>query len=66
MQPNPGHCPREIQGKRIRGVLRNGMRFGFEPVSAASPAGWPASGQGACRWTLTDHPFDIAEYEVVR
>ena len=28
--------PADAKGKRIRGVLRNGMRFGFEPVVAGA------------------------------
>lgn len=65
MKPNPGHCPPEAAGKRVRGVLRNGHRFGFEPVSPDAKAGWPATGRGECRWSLTDDPFDIAEWELL-
>ena len=30
-----------------------------------SEQAWPADGKGGCRWTLTGHPYDIAEYQVV-
>lgn len=56
MRTNPGHCPREAAGKRVRVVLRNGMR----PAES-----WAADGKTGCRWTLEGHPFDIAEYEVI-
>lgn len=57
--------PADAKGKRIRGVLANGMRFGFEPVATGAPAGWPADGPTGCRWSLDGHPFDIAEFEVI-
>lgn len=59
MQRSPGYCPSIARGKRVRGILANGAPFG-------SPAGWPADGKAACRWTRTGHPFDIEQYEVVQ
>lgn len=55
MKRNCGHLPAEAEGKRVRGTLRNGDAF----------TGWPADGRGACRWSLTGCPFDIAFYEVM-
>lgn len=66
VRENHGTMPADAAGKRIRGVLRNGMRFGFEPIANAVPDGWAADGKLGCRWTLTGHPFDIAEFEVIR
>ena len=58
MRPNTGTMPREAKGKRIRGVLRNGYRFGFNEV-----ASWPAD---TTRWSIDPpHPFDIVEWEIV-
>ena len=56
MRPNPGHLPRDAEGKSVRVVLANGHR-------SATP--WPADGRHACRWTRTGHPFDIELYEVI-
>jgi len=55
-RPNPGHCPRDAQGKRIRVILANGR---------PAKGDWAADGKTGCRWTKTGSPFDIAEYEVV-
>lgn len=55
MRPNPGHCPDEAIGRRVRVALRNGSR----PADA-----WAADGRGGCRWSLTGSPFDVVEYEV--
>lgn len=65
MRENKGFCPAEAKGKRIRGVLRNGMPFGFEPVANAVPDGWAADGKLGCDWRLTGHAFDIVQFEVV-
>lgn len=62
MRENLGTMPRDARGKRIRGVLRNGMRFGFEPVANAVPDGWPAE---TTDWRLTGSDFDVAEFEVI-
>jgi len=56
MKRNPGHCPREAQGKRIRVILANGRH---------AKGDWAADGKTGCRWTKTGSAFDIAEYEVV-
>lgn len=65
MMDNTGTLPGMAKGKRVRGILRNGQRFGFEPVSPVTPAGWPADGFGGCDWKLKDHPFDIVKWELV-
>ena len=64
MTPNPGHCPPEAIGKRVRGVLRKGWKFGFVPVSSDSKAGWPADGKGAADWTLSGSEYDIISWEL--
>lgn len=65
LRPNPGHCPPGARGKRVRGVLRDGSRFGYAPVSNAAPLGWAADGRAGCRWELDGGPFDIVQWEVV-
>jgi hypothetical protein len=56
LAPNLGECPPHAKGKRVRVVLRNGMR----------PAGsWPADGRDGCNWRLTGSGFDIKEWEIV-
>lgn len=55
MKRNYGHLPGDAIGRRVRVKLANGRVCD----------GWPADGKGGCRWTLTGHPFDIAEYEVI-
>lgn len=62
MKADTGTCPREARGKRVRGVLRNGHAFGYEQVTVTSPLGWDAQ---TTRWSLTDSPFDVAEFEVL-
>lgn len=55
MKPNPGFCPLEAEGKRVRVKLANGH-----------VGEWAADGRGGCRWTIEGHEHDIAEYEVIR
>lgn len=55
MKRNPGHLPPEAVGKRVNVRLANG----------AVGRDWPADGKGGCRWSITGHPFDIAEFEVL-
>jgi len=61
MQPNPGYCPPEADGcdegktYRVRVRLRNGKVPGES---------WPATGRGACRWTLTGDPWDIVAWKI--
>ena len=57
MIKNDGHMPRDAAGKRVRVKLANGM----EPKEA-----WPADGKFGCRWSLTGHHFDIAEWELAQ
>jgi hypothetical protein len=63
MTPNPGHLPEEATGKRVIVRLREGSICGRQPVSPTAPRGWAADG---ARWSLTGHPFDIMDYEVIR
>lgn len=56
MKPNPGHCPAEAAGKRVRVIMRDG---------STSKGDWAADGRSGCRWSLTGCRFDIKEYEVV-
>lgn len=65
MKANPGYCPAEAEGKRVRVRLAHGG-IGKCDESPMSPSGWAADGQGGCNWRITGGPFDIAEYEVVR
>tara|TARA_R110000868_G_scaffold111222_5_gene300440 strand:- start:350 stop:520 length:171 start_codon:yes stop_codon:yes gene_type:complete len=55
MKVNPGYCPSEAIGKRVRVWLANGW----------NAASWPADGRAGCRWSVTGCPFDIAFYEVM-
>lgn len=64
MKPNPGFCPPEAAGKRVRVRLANG-RNGASDTGPTSPPGWAADGKGGCRWSRTGSPFDIAAYEVI-
>jgi len=62
VKPNPGHCPEEAQGKRVRVRLADGSIAADVP---GAPRGWPADGRGGCDWRRRGFPFDIAEYEVI-
>lgn len=62
MKPNPGRCPDQAIGKRVRVQLAHGG-IGRCDDSPTSKPGWAAND---CRWTLTGQPHDIAAYEVVR
>lgn len=64
MKPNPGHCPPEAIGKRVRVLLENG-RIGATDDNPMSPPGWAADGKGGCDWRTRGHPFAIARYEVI-
>lgn len=66
---NPGYCPPDAAGKRVKVRLRDGSVEGEKPVSDQSPAGWRADeksrGNGPpANWSLSGFPFDIIEYEV--
>lgn len=63
MKPNDGFRPRLPNGTRVRGILANGARFGDEPLGNALPSGWAVE---TTRWSLTDSPFDVAQYEVAK
>lgn len=54
--PNPGYCPPEAAGKRVFVRLANGSE---------SQLSWPADGHSGCRWSISGHPYDIAEYRVL-
>lgn len=67
---NPGYQPKEARGKRVRVVLAKDLEEMREPIyddhfNPMSPPGWAADGKGGCRWTFTDHPFDIAKYLIL-
>lgn len=67
---NPGYCPDEAKGKRVKVRLRNGMTAGEKPLTPTSPPGWPADGEKAgrgrpMRWSLENHPFDVIEWDDV-
>jgi len=64
MTPNPGYCPEEAAGRRVRVRLAHGG-LGSEDASPTSPPGWAADGRAGARWTHTGSRFDIAEYEVL-
>lgn len=58
MRPNPGYCPAEAEGRRVK-VLLAGDDEG------ATPREWQADGRGGCRWSIQGDRFDIREYEVI-
>ena len=64
MKPNPGHLPKEAEGKRVRVQLAHGG-IGKCDDNPMSPPGWAADGKGGCRWSITGSRFDIAAYEVL-
>lgn len=61
MNPNPGHYPPEAIGKRVKVRLRDGTIQGDKPVNTDSKLGWAAE---TTDWSLTDHPFDVVEWEL--
>ena len=61
MRPNPGHCPVDARGKRVRVRLANG-EIGRADPHPMSPPGWAAD---TCSWRRDAHPFSIVEYEVI-
>lgn len=68
MKANPGRCPPEAKGKRVRVVLekdRATMRQPAYDTNPMSPPGWAADGKGACNWSRNGDPHNIAFYEVV-
>lgn len=54
MQPNPGRCPPEARGKRVRLRLASGHTFEA-----------PADGRGEPNWSLSLGKHTIAEWEIV-
>lgn len=70
MKPNPGHCPEEARGRRVRVVLEKDRATMEQPKydshwNPMSKPGWAADGKGGCRWSRTRSPFDIAFFEVI-
>lgn len=61
---NPGHCPEQAKGKRVRAILANGDECRDEG-GTISPHGWAADGQNGCRWARTGSPFDIEWFKVL-
>ena len=60
MPRNAGKCPEKAYGRRVRVQLVNGY-----DSKVKEPTGWAASGAGACNWSLTGDPFDIAFWELI-
>jgi len=65
MKRNPGYCPEEAKGKRVRVQLANGIRPKDNDGPGMQP-GWAADGKGGCRWSRTGSPHDIEFYAVVK
>lgn len=63
-KPNPGRCPAEAKGKRVRVQLANGV-IAKDEGGATVPPGWAADEKGGCRWSKKGSPFDIAFYKVL-
>lgn len=63
MKPNPGYCPEDAIGKRVRVQLRTGEVA--KDVEGPYPLGWAADGKTGCKWAKTGSPFDILGYEVL-
>ena len=61
MKPNRGTLPSEAIGNRVRARMAGTPRGRLD----TGPDGWAADGRAGCRWSLTNSPFDIAEYEVI-
>lgn len=62
-KPNPGYCPADADGKRVRVQLTNGKIP--KDNGHGLPDGWKANGPGGCRWKKTGGDFDIAFYKVL-
>lgn len=61
LRPNPGHCPPEAEGKRVRVVLNNGY-----DTASDRPTGWPADGRDGCSWRRSSRdPWAIREWEPI-
>ena len=52
--PNPGRCPPEARGKRVRVRLRSGVTFDA-----------PADGRGEPNWTLALGKWAIESWEII-
>lgn len=65
MKPNPGYCPADAEGKRVRAWLAHG-REGSCDDNPMSPPGWAADGRTGCNWAITGSQFDIAFYQVIQ
>lgn len=65
MKPNPGYCPAEAEGKRVRVWLVHGGEGSYDD-NPMSPPGWAADGRTGCSWTITGSQFDIAFYQVIQ
>jgi hypothetical protein len=57
MTPNPGHCPPEAAGKRVRVKLRSG--YAFEAIADQVSRGLKLD------WRLTGSTADVIEWELV-
>lgn len=65
MKSNPGYCPAEAEGKRVRVWLGHGREGAYDD-NPMSPPGWAADGRTGCNWAITGSPFDIAFYQVIQ
>lgn len=63
MKPNPGYCPDEAKGKRVRVQLRQGGIV--RDVEGPFPPGWAADGKNGCRWSKRGGAFDIVGFQVI-
>jgi hypothetical protein len=66
--PNPGYCPPEAAGKRVRVVLAKDAETMRQPTydnhwNPMSKPGWAAD---TSRWSRTGEPHDIAFFEVIK
>jgi hypothetical protein len=52
---NPGRCPEECKGKRVRVQLVNGT------IPAET---WAADGRDGCKWERSSFPFAIDGYQL--
>lgn len=66
MIPNRGYLPDEARGKRVRVILANGMVPNCDATSATTPPGWAADGREGVRWSRTEAPHDIDQWEIAR
>lgn len=63
---NPGRCPEEAKGKRVRVILAHGDEPKYDSEwQPMSKPGWPADGKGGCVWSKRGIDQDIEWYRVL-